>query len=71
MIASLSNATSKRHYFGHDLWLMFPLGLSVNSLDSIAQGLKNCFVRFDSGMFGFIQTTEGNTFNKSLRYPKI
>ena len=66
IIASLSNATTQRHYFGHDLWLIFALGSSFNSLDSIANALKKSYVRFDSGFFGFIKSTKGSMLLKTF-----
>ena len=58
-MARLSNTTSNRHYFGHDLWLIFSFGESKNSLEYITNALKPSLIRFDSGLFGFIQNTKG------------
>ena len=56
---SLSNGTSRLHFFGHDLWLIFPLGTTNDTIKSISDVLWSTPIRFDSGIFGFIENTAG------------
>ena len=63
-MAMLSNTTSKRHYFGHDMWLIFDSGESEKTLNSIASVLKSTLVRLDSGLFGFVKTDKGKFLEK-------
>ena len=61
--AKIANSTSQRHYFGHDIWLVFVSNADEISLNSIKDLLKNSTIRLDSGIFCFTKNDGGKVFS--------
>lgn len=61
--AKIANTTSQRHYFGHDMWLVFVSNADETSLNSIKNVLKNSTIRLDSGIFCFAKNERGKIFS--------
>ena len=60
--AKVATSTSQRHYFGHDIWLVFVSNADEMSLNSIKNRLKNSTIRLDSGIFFFTNNEKGKEF---------
>ena len=60
--AKIANTTSQRHYFGHDIWLVFVSNADEISLNSIKNRLKSSTIRLDSGIFSFTKNEKGKEF---------
>lgn len=61
--AKIVKSTSQRHYFGHDMWLVFVSNNDEISLNSIKNVLRNSTIRLDSGIFCFNKNERGKVFS--------
>ena len=61
--AKIVKSTSQRHYFGHDMWLVFVSNKDEMSLNSIKNLLRNSTIRLDSGIFCFNKNERGKVFS--------
>ena len=61
--ANIVKSTSQRHYFGHDMWLVFVSNKDEISLNSIKNVLRNSTIRLDSGIFCFNKNESGKVFS--------